>query len=323
MALQKQPVTINFAKGVDTKSDPYQVPLGSFLELVNTVFTTTGRLSKRNGYANITTLPNENQTILTTYNDNLIATGSNLYSYNKDIHEWYDKGTVQPVDLSVQSLLRSSTSQVSPDSAIAENGLVCLAYMDAGASYYQISDSMTGEQVVSRTLLPNGATDPRVFILKRFFIVTFKSVVTATNHLQYVAIPLANPTTPGTTQDISSSVAASAGYDAVTANNALYFVWAGASTTIKLAYLTVPGWGASSQVLSSAVTISSKTATLMSVTADESGSAPVIWASFWDSGSTDGYSMAYDAQLNAILTPTQIITGTSIAEITSVATDST
>jgi hypothetical protein len=195
--------------------------------------------------------------------------------------------------------------------------------MDAGASYYQISDSMTGEQIVSRTLLPNGATDPRVFILKRFFIVTFKSVVTATNHLQYVAIPLANPTTPGTTQDISSSVAASAGYDAVTANNALYFVWAGASTTIKLAYLTVPGWGASSQVLSSAVTISSKTATLMSVTADESGSAPVIWASFWDSGSTDGYSMAYDAQLNAILTPTQIITGTSIAEITSVATDST
>jgi len=117
MALQKTPVSVNFAKGLETKSDPYQVQLGNFLALQNSVFTTTNRLTKRNGFANITTLPNTEQTTITTLNDNLLATGSNLYAFSQDTNQWLDQGVVQPVQLSTLPIVRSSTSQFSPDHA--------------------------------------------------------------------------------------------------------------------------------------------------------------------------------------------------------------
>ena len=41
MALQKQPVAINFVKGLDTKSDPFQVNVGNFLSLNNSDGTLT------------------------------------------------------------------------------------------------------------------------------------------------------------------------------------------------------------------------------------------------------------------------------------------
>src|SRR6266404_7280038 len=118
MPLQKQPVSLNFAQGIDTKSDPFQLQLGTFLQLQNTVFSTTGRLTKRNGFNNITTLPNTNQTTIITLNDNLTATGSSLEAFSADTNQWLNKGTIQPVSLEVQTLVRSNTSQSSPDSAV-------------------------------------------------------------------------------------------------------------------------------------------------------------------------------------------------------------
>ena len=243
MALQKQPVSINFQRGLDTKSDPYQVQVGNFLSLNNTVFTTAGRLTKRNGYANITDLPNTNESILTTLNDNLIATGSNIYSYVPDINQWVNKGMVQPIQLSTQPLVRVGTSQTSPDAAIAPNGLCCLAYMDNSVSYYQISDSTTGEQVVSRTALPSTAINPRTFVLGNFFIVTF---MINTPALEYIAIPISNPFSPRAATLIGSSVTSQGiGYDGIVANNTLYVSWGSTSTSIKTssisAGLTITG----------------------------------------------------------------------------------
>jgi hypothetical protein len=42
MALVKQPLAINFAQGLDTKTDPKQVQPGKFLALQNTIFTKGG-----------------------------------------------------------------------------------------------------------------------------------------------------------------------------------------------------------------------------------------------------------------------------------------
>ena len=52
MPLQKQIVPYNFTKGIDTKTDEYQVS-GKLLTLENGVFQTTGAVRKRNGYAKI------------------------------------------------------------------------------------------------------------------------------------------------------------------------------------------------------------------------------------------------------------------------------
>lgn len=310
MALTKTPININFSQGLDTKTDPKQVQIGKFLALQNTVFDKAGGLVKRNGFKNITKLPNADQTTLTTQSRNLIATGSNLYAYSADTDQWLNRGTVQPVQLDAQPLVRVSTSQTAPDVAIAPNGLACLVYVDATVAYYQISDSSTGQQIVSRTTLPSTATNPRVFVLGQYFIITFMTTVSATTHLQYIAVPYMVPTSPLAAADISTSVSAlTAGYDGFVINNSLYISWGGSGTTVKTTYL------ASTLIIGSPASIPASSATLMSVSADNVNNT--IWIAFWDSSSTNGYVAAYDLLLNPVLAKTQIITTTVINEITS------
>lgn len=311
MALNKQPVSINFAKGLQTKTDPYQVPVGNFLALNNSVFTTEGRLTKRNGYNNsITALPNAQQTTLTTLNDNLIATGSDLYSYNANSKEWIDKGLIQPVQLSTQALVRVSTSQSAPDSAVNAAGLVCLVYEDNGQAYYQFSDSDTGEQLVTRTALPANSSIARVALLGQFFIITFYTVISGVTHLQYIAIPQSMPQSPRSVVSITTSIRdAQAGYDIVSANNNLYIATATGANTIELRQLT------STLVMSSANAITGHTANLMSLTVDQSMSTLTLWVTFWDG--TNVYSGAYNHNRLQILAPVQIMSAVNLNELTS------
>lgn len=314
MALNKTPVLINFAQGLDTKSDDKQVQIGKFLALQNSVFDKQGRLTKRNGYPQLTSLPDSEQTTLTTLNDNLLATGSNLYAYSADDDKWLNRGSIQPVALDVSPLVRVSTSQSSPDTAVSDSGFVCLVYVDTAVAYYQVSDSKTGQQVVSRTTLPSTASNPRVFLLGRYFIITYLVTISATTHLQYIAIPTANVSSPRTPTDIATNAnSLAAGYDGFVANNNLYISWAATGTTVKTNYLT------STLLLGAPVSIAAHTATLISVTADTSASTAVIWVTYFDSGTTNGYTAAYDQNLNVVLVSTQIITTTAINEITSVA----
>ena len=313
MALIKQPVNINFQAGLETKTDPFQLSPGQFLELNNSIFTTTGRLTKRNGYGNLTALPNDDQSTLTTFNDNLIATGSNLYALSADTDQWLNQGIVQPVELSVLPLIRVSTSQTSPDTAISPNGLICLTYMDNSQAYYQISDSVTGQQIINRQTLPATAVFPRTFLLGNYFIVTFLDTVGGATHLQYIAIPINNPSNPMAPADIASNVSSlSAGYDGVivTTNNQLYLAWSATGTTIKVAFLT------RSLAVSAAVSIASSSATLMSLAVDSILSR--IFISYWDSSSMNGHTTGYDYSLTVRMAPTQDITGIVINELTSV-----
>lgn len=317
MALQKQQLEINFAQGLDTKSDVKQVVSGKFLTLENSVFDTLGRLTKRAGYPVLTTLPDAEQTTLTTLNNNLLATGSNLYAYSQDTNLWTDQGLVQPVRLDTLPLVRASTAQTAPDAAVAPNGLTCLAYMDSGASYYQVSDSITGQQIVPRVALPATAVNPRVFALERYFIITYTVTITATVHLAYICVPIASPASPLAPRDISTVVnGLQAGYDGVVANNALYVAWASSATVIRMTYI------GTSLLPATPITVAgSHTADLMSLTADTSASTAVIWASWWDATSEDAYSAAYNQNMLQILAPTAMVTNTDVVELTSVATD--
>jgi hypothetical protein len=312
MPLAKQAVTIDFTQGLQTKTDPYQVPVGQFLALNNSVFTTSGRLTKRNGFATLTALPNANQSTLTTLNDNLIATGSNLYAFSADTNQWVNQGIVQPAQLATLPLLRVSTSQTSPDTATASNGLICLVYMDSGNAYYQISDSVTGQQIVNRQSLPSTAVVPRAFVLGNYFIVTFLDTVAGATHLQYVAVPTINPTSPMPIGNIASNIASlSAGYDGVvvSANNQLYLSW-GATATVNTAFMT------RALDVSTPVSVLG-TSNLMSVTNDATASR--VFVTYWDSVSTNASSIAYDYTLTPRMAITQILTGVTINEVTSVA----
>ena len=71
----KQAIDISFAKGLDTKTDPKRVQIGSFRELENAIFDRGGELKKRNGYGQLVSLPDDSSTYLTTFKDNLTAIG--------------------------------------------------------------------------------------------------------------------------------------------------------------------------------------------------------------------------------------------------------
>jgi hypothetical protein len=315
MALQKQPVAINFAKGLDSKTDPYQLSTSSFTNLTNTVFNKVGRLTKRNGFSNLTSLPNTLQTNLTTLNGNLTATGSSLYAYSQDTQSWLNRGIVQPISLSTLPLVRVSTSQTAPDSAIAANGLVCLVYIDNSLGYYQVSDSSTGQQIVSRTALPSTATNPRVFVLGNYFAITYMATVGGVSTLQVLFVSSTNASTVGTVSvsGTSTVVSLTTGYDGVVLAGNLYLAWSATSTTIAVTYVT------SSFSVAVPVIITGHTASLMSLAAD-----PVqafVWVTFWDSTSTNGYTLCYNQILGPALSTRPVITAQNVNTLTSAVTN--
>lgn len=312
MALQKTPVAINFTRGLDTKSDPYQIQIGSFQTLVNSIFTTLGRLTKRNGYPKITTLPNTDQTVITTLNDNLIATGTNLLTFSADTNQWNDQGKIQPVQLQTQTLVRNSTSQTSPDTAVASNGLTCLAYIDSDDnSYYHVIDSTTGQQIRARTQLPATAVNPRVFILGPYFMVLFVATVAAAPTLQYIAITISDPSNASVATNISADTnGLQTGYDATVINNKLYVAWGASASAVKYTSIS------QSLGIAAAQTIAGNTADVMSVTGDLATQR--IYFTFWEDSSDDGFSASVNLSLVPVMSKTQIITNIDVHEITSI-----
>ncbi len=336
MNLQKQPVDISFAKGVDTKTDPWRVAIGNFLSLSNMVFTTGQRLTKRNGYGNLTALP-ENATFLTTFNGNLTAVGTSLQAYSQGTGEWFNKGTLQPVELEVLPLIRSNTNQSQLDTAISSTGLVCTVYTDQTPTslstpryMYSIADSTTGQNIIEPTLIPplTGVVtgSPRVFVLGAYFIIVFTNVISAANDLQYIAISINNPTIVTTNVTIAAGYGASSGlsWDGVVVGQYLYIAYNTTSGGQSIQFRSL----SSTLLLSAATTYSnagSVTATIMSVTADITNpSNPIIWAAYYNSGSSTGYAVAVNATLSKILaTPAEIITAGTVSNITSVAQNAT
>lgn len=311
MALQKQAIPLNFVKGLETKADPFQIPLQNFTTLVNTVFGTTGRLTKRNGFNNITLLPNADQTILTTFNDNLVATGSNLYTFNQESDIWVNQGKIQPVTLSTQSLVRNSSSQTDPFIAIADSRLSCFVYMDSTKAYYHVVDSITGQQIVGRTQLPSTATNPKVFVFGAYFMITFIATVAATPTLEYIAVSIANPTVASAATTISSDVnGLTAGYDALPTNTRLFLAWGASAGALKAAYIS------RSLTVSSTTTVAGNTADLLSMTIDTSSAR--LYVSYWEDSSNDGFSIGFDYNFNTRMSKTQIINNVDVHEITNV-----
>lgn len=326
----KQSIPINFAQGLDLKTDPFQVPIGKFLALQNSIFTKGGLLQKRNGFGYLSTLPDDTYTYLTTFNGNLTAIGSNLAAYNEANASYIVKGQIQPVTVNTLPLVRNNFNQTQSDSVIASNGVVCTVYTEStggGVDYkYVIADSVTGQNIVAPTLIPSSvgtvAGSPRVFLLGNYFCVVYTVLSGGNYQLQYIAISINQPTIVTTpTQYVSSyEQTSNLSWDGIVSNNSLYI---GYSTTtggqsVKITVLTSQR---ASQGLAPNGTTSfaGQTATSMSMCADATG---VIWAAYYNSGTSNGYALAINSILGTLLAPTQIITAMSVDNITCVAQNS-
>ena len=325
----QQAYPINFSNGLDLKTDPFQVPFGKFLSLQNSVFTKGGLLQKRNGFGSLSTLPTP-ASYLTTFNGDLTAIETDLQAYNSASKTWVNQGTLQPMEVSTLPLIRNNINQIQVDSAIAPNGLICTVYTETDGVMnfykYAIADSVTGQNIVQPTELQGTVPmsvsgSPRVFILGRYFVIVMTVTISATPHLQYVAVSyttqVAMPAVDITSQYTPAGTVA---FDGVVANNNLYLAWNGSDIggairmTLISSTLTQGGttvWTNSGKV----------TATIMSLSADLSGSTANIYASYYDSGYSTGYTVAVDQILNKLYpVPAEWISAFTVLNVASTAT---
>lgn len=329
MPIQPQPIVINFAQGMDTKTDPKQVSIGKFLSLKNSVFDQGGLLQKRNGYGLLSVLPNTSNSYITTLNNNLTAIGPSISAYNETNETWVSKGQIAPMEISTLPLIRNNLNQTQVDTAVSANGLVCTAYTELNNSTstykYAIADAVTGQNIVAPRAIPvtSGTVtgSPRVFILGNYFIVMFTNVISGASHLQYIAISIINPTIVTTNVNIATYVSSSAlSWDAVLANNMLVIAY---NTTTGGQAVKIQSLSAA-LVLSAAKSFPGYTANLMSLTVDSTNaSVPIIYISFYTSGATAGFTAVVDQSLNTILPPVQVFNSLSVVNITSTASNGT
>lgn len=326
--IQKQNLNINFAQGLDTKTDPFQIAPNNFLSLENQVFTVGNRLTKRNGYKKLTGLPNASSSDLTTLNGNLTALGNSIYAYNEGSQDWVTKGTIQPLEVDTLPLIRNNFNQIQVDAAVAPNGLVCTVYMERQATNtyikrYAIADSVTGQNIIAPTNIPNAtsgltAGSPRVFVLGNFFVIAFTHS-SGPAHLQYIAISLTNPTSVTSPQDIASSYVpnSSLSWDGVVAGNNLYFAYNTTSggQSVKLTYLTAAAAAAGGSPVAP-VTFAAEEGDIMSLGADLSGVSPVIWAGYWSSATNNVSVLAVNSVLGTILAPTVVFNNGATQHLT-------
>lgn len=333
--IQKQPLTINFGQGLDTKTDEKQVSAGRFLGLQNTIFDTGGLLQKRNGFGPLTSLSNQSSTYLTTFNGGLTAIGSTINAYSTSTKKWTSKGSFQPLELSTLSLIKNSVNQSQVDTSVAPNGLVCTVYteVNAGSSVYKyaIADTVTGQNIIQPTAIPvaSGVVtgSPRIFLLTNRFVIVFTNVISATSHLQYISISTADPAQVTANADIATSYASSTtlSWDGVVVNNNLYVAY---NTTtggqaIKLTFLTVFA-AAGAGAPATPTTFAGYKSTIMSLCADVSSpQSPVIYASFYNSTASTGFTLAIDVNLNVLLPPVETIASGTVLNLASAAQNGT
>ena len=317
--IQKQAVNVNFAKGLNTKTDPWQIALGNFLSLENTIFTTEGQLKKRNGFGALGSFTSGTPEYATTLNSDLTTIGSAIEVYSPASQTGVNKGSFQPISLSTMPLARSAINQTQCDAATAPNGYICVVYTEVnnGSSAYKyIIENSTGAIIVNPTALPSAIGTPRVFVLSGFFFIVY---TTTSVDLEYIAISISNTASIVGPILIATGYGATSGvsWDGVVLGSQLFIAYDTSSggqavniTYISSKFGTTP----------SATSFSSSVATSMSLCADPV--ANIIYASFYDSGTSTGYVASVDINLHKRMTPTEIISSGTIYNITASVLDS-
>lgn len=319
MALQKQNLNINFAQGLDQKTDPFQVQAGKFLSLTNSIFDKAGRLTKRNGYGLLPALPDTSSTLLTTFNSNLTAIGNDLKALSEGSSQWIEKGTLQPIKLNTLAIARSAASMVQADSVIASNGLMCVVYTEDPLAYkYMIVDSVTSQNIVVATDIPDADATygtPRVFINGSYFYILYTAAIGGTKRLRYISISTNNPTVVSApTQIAVYNAATTIAFDALTVGSNLYIAYntTTGGQSVKVTYISSTG------VLVTATTFATEIATMFSISADiDTSVAPKIYVSYYDDASDVAKTLIVDKNLNVILSPTTISTGVQLLNLVS------
>lgn len=166
--LKKAALTVQFAGGVDTKTDHKQVAHVKLLDLQNAVFTRRTTLSKRNGYRSLSRFvdgqgPEYQDAVgLAARGDELIVfDGRHALSYRESTDTWADTGDVASVVTESTPIARTGTQQVMPDVAV-RNGIQVAAWEDSrGGVWCSVLEEATGRILLQQTQLDAAGQSPR------------------------------------------------------------------------------------------------------------------------------------------------------------------
>lgn len=347
--MAKPSFSINFSQGLNTKIDPWQIPIGQFERLENSVFQIGGLLSKRPGYGKLPANSITN-TFLTTLSDNLVSIGSTVGTYSQPLGEWITKGTLQPCALNVLPLIRNNLNQTKADCAVA-NGMVLTVYTEnnSGSTQYRyaIADQVTGQNVVQPSAIPVISTgaitgSSRAFVVGPYFVIVSQVTASAVKYLQYVSIPVNNPVNLTTnaanvsvavkvTSEVYSGISSNPGWDAVAVNDA-------STNALIVAYNSTTGAQGVHVAVLSLVQIATAQSTsiirafnnaayigaLVSICVDMTVSPYVFYVTFWNNATTDGYTAALFINVGAgtttvVFNPTKIISTVAVVNLASAA----
>lgn len=302
LALQKQSIILNFAQGLDTITDPNQLPFGKFVSLSNSVFlkensATLASLVKRNGFPAITQLADGATSYVTTYNTNLVAAGNGFRVYSQPTNQWSGIiGSItsyQSAQLSVNSLIRNNFNQTTVDAAAANN-LICLAYTESPAvgsvsqNYYKYSiiDANSGQALVQPTQIISSfgtvSYMAKAFAVGSKFAVVFPSVASGSAKLQYILFDQNNINSVSAIRDVTASyqpstIGSTGSFDGVVASNTLFLGWnSNAAGGVKVTSFDSTFTQGTVSAISSVSTIN-----YISMCADTSSQgALTVWASY-------------------------------------------
>jgi hypothetical protein len=293
---QKQSLAINFAASIDQQTDPLQLQVTDFASLVNCVYTKNKQLTKRNGFAPLTLLPEDYDALaLSTFKGNLTVLGDSILAYNAASSTWVDRGRYQGCELSVISLSADSYSKQNVDAVTASNGWTLSTFENITDVYvYQVHDSVTSQLLVSPTALPTGALSVKTGTIGNLFFITYMIDNGGTPNLRCIKLPFATlaPEAPFT---ISAQVSDEAdGYDFVVFENSVYIAWSGSDVGDSVRMLRMTDTLA---MTPSSIIGTGQVANLLSICADTTGT----WVSWYQTSDTSVHSTKRALLTNAEL----------------------
>lgn len=344
--MQKQTVSINFGQGLDTKTDEWQIPLGKFEVLENSIFQKGGMLQKCPGYGVITqTTPDSSY--LTTLNGNLVSIGSTVNALSSSLGKWITKGTLQPCSLSVLPLIRNNLNQSQCDTAIS-SGMVLTTWTQTYDStsavvtsyLFAISDQETGQNIVQPTAIPpitSGAISgsSRVFVVGNYFVIISQVIVAGTTSLQYTSIPILNPVNANNTANVSAAqnvtaetyvpISSNPGWDGVAVDDTLVVAYNSTTTaqgvhvaTLTQAQIAINQASSTIHQFNNAAYIGA----IVSICVDLTSNPNLFYVSFWNNSTQNGYTLGLTigfGTITQVFAPQKIITTTNTSNLASAA----
>lgn len=316
MALQPQLVPIPFAQGVDTKSDPKQVPVGKLLSLFNGVFQSAKRILKRFGYTKKSQATFAGATItsgisLKSYKDEMdLYDGHVFYSYSKVSDKWRSVGLLSSPKITGIEVVSGAEPIGWCDSAYNSAGYYGYVYITrlygSHSMFVVVQDASTGAIIINTQLAGAGVLvdmTPKIVALGNYFVIVYKG--TLDTELKYIAVNLSNPTggmSPVTiTSDLDNTIGIN--FDTTVVNGNMYLVYASTGATKIAFYYLTPSLVLSARLPSSAGT--SKPRVGVAIAGDSSNN---IWMTYVD---TVGPKLAYSVYSEFIAS--NVVLDTTIA----------